>query len=75
MSTDKEPIQACPKCGGTNGYEGILVMHYTMTGAWGKEWECSGMEHAVYRSPTMKCSDCGTRVDRLTSMGIDPDDI
>lgn len=60
---------ACPKCGGTNGYEGKLAMSYLMTGAWGRDWEISGQEHVLHKPKTVKCVDCGKRVNREVAIG------
>lgn len=57
-------MNACPKCGSKQGYTARLVMSYQMTGAWGEDWETSGTEHAVHKPKTVKCVDCGKRVDR-----------
>lgn len=64
-----ESLEACPKCGGTNGYEGVLVMRYDMVGSWGEEWETSGSDRAVYRSKSVKCVDCGHRVSTSKAQG------
>mgnify|MGYP001184984093 CR=1 FL=1 len=53
----------CPKCGGNNGFEGVLVMRYSMVGVWGETWQTSGDDRAVYRSRSVRCVDCGGRVD------------
>lgn len=55
----------CPKCGGTNGYEGVLVIRYVMGGVWGEDWETTGDETTLYKSATLKCTDCGRCVDRI----------
>lgn len=65
-------LECCPKCGGTNGFEGVLVMRYDMTGAWGSPWETSGSERATYRSASVKCADCGHRVKAFIAQGYEP---
>lgn len=55
-------MDACPHCGGKSGYTGVLSMTYQMMGEWGGVWEVSGTENCTYRSPTVKCDDCGKRV-------------
>lgn len=56
------PDDCCPKCGGSSGYEGVLVMRYSMVGSWGEAWQTSGDDRAIYRSASVRCVDCGCRV-------------
>lgn len=64
-------ITRCPKCGGTGGFEGVLVMRYDMAGEWGKPWQTTGSDRAIYRSQSVKCVDCGRRVDTNIAEGYE----
>lgn len=68
MPAAKEALTACPKCGGTTGYETTLVMTHTMGGGWGARWE-SGEDHCTRYPKTVRCADCNRRVPLLAATG------
>lgn len=47
-------------------------MRYHMAGAWGQPWETSGSDKIDYRSPSVKCADCGHRVPIDIAEGYEP---
>ena len=55
-------MDCCPKCGGKSGHEHVLVVHYTMGGAWGSSPETTGDEWSSPAPKTVRCIDCGARV-------------
>jgi hypothetical protein len=59
----------CPKCGGTNGHESVLVVAYDINGAWGRPEETTGSERVVHSARVVRCIDCGGRVRREIAEG------
>lgn len=65
-------MNACPKCGGINGFEHIVVIAYTYGGSWGEESETTGHERRVSNFPkVVSCVDCNARIPVDQAMGLD----
>lgn len=55
-------MDACPKCGGTSGFEYTVLLRSTRAGMWGK-FEGGEVSTKVLKDPqTVTCIDCGKRV-------------
>ena len=65
-----EKIQACPKCGGTNGFEFTALESHTYSGAWGEEAADADVNWAKFPK-TVKCTDCGKRIDIDLAEGVE----
>lgn len=60
---------SCPKCGGTSGHEHVLVVHYTVVNMWGESAETTGYEWSPPPPKTVRCIDCGARVEFYAAQG------
>ena len=53
-------MNACPECGGTNGWERIVYVHATEATSW--DLNPYDTDYFVtWKSSIVKCSDCGKR--------------
>lgn len=55
---------ACPRCGGTTGFE--FVVRVFLQGSWGSEAETTGDSDGPQK---VRCLDCGRMVDRKNAEG------
>ena len=58
----REPLAACPKCGGISGYQHRFHMAFTMAGEWGTSPGRTGEENVMYRPKHARCIDCNARI-------------
>ena len=64
-------MNKCPKCGGISGFTYNLVMKTNRIGEWGEDKDEETEVERIYDVSTVKCMDCGKRIDWNIAHGVE----